>query len=567
MPRRTGLESDEVPSSKLQRIFEGVLGKALPSTTTTFFEAGGDSIGAIKLVSAIRTKYPDAAVTVKDVFDFPTVETMGGRLGLSELESTGGKSGEGDGEGSLNNRTSSKSGDETRFGGDEAVVRVWKEVLDVDTIPMDAPFSDLGGDAVTAVALANEVKRILPGFDAQVPEVEGRTTLRSMLKHLELHGDHGWIQHRSHVMTTDSNASSSKSTSEEMESIRHDELDCAATRDAPVPTTTTDGADLSSTVATLRELWCDILGIDNIALDVSFVEVCTDSTCVGQLVEKIRNVFPEASVVEADINIYPTLMLMAERINRSSDLETDIVELSQLSDLLSNIESYEPKPSVGCLVHVRSAQNNIAIVCFPGLGWMGGEFADFAEACIGLNVFIVSPNEFSKDLVFVTKTIANEIASLGASTVILLGHSMGGHIAGLTAESLQLDHSKETTVVMLDSYHSEHLSSAQASDIDLIAKRLFGRRKLMDAATIERFRRNSTVMCNWASQGLLQTTWKNVIVVEAEGSVVGRRRVTTNVDQTYVVANSTHYSILDSPNVFHIVVIVFALIKESMGAT
>jgi hypothetical protein len=567
VPRRTGLESDEVPSSKLQRIFEGVLGKPLPSTSTTFFEAGGDSIGAIKLVSAIRNKYPEAAVTVRDVFDFPTVEAMGARLGLSEFECTGAKVREGEGEGLLTNRTSSKGGDETRFGGDEAVVRVWKEVLDVDTIPMDTPFSDLGGDAATAITLANEVKRIRPGFDAHVPEVEGRTTLRSMLKHLELHGDQGWIQRRSHVMTTDSNATPSRSTSEESDSIRHDKLDGAGARDGQVPPTTSDAVDLSSTVATLHELWRDVLGINNIALNVSFVDLCADSSCNGQLVEKIRNVFPEASFVEADINIYPTLTLMSERITRTSELRTDIVELSQLSDLLSNIESYEPKPSVGCLVHVRSAQSNVAVVCFPGLGWMGGEFADFAKTCIGFNVFIVSPNEFSKDLIFVTKTIANEIASLGASTVVLLGHSMGGHIAGLTAESLHLDHSKEATVVMLDSFHSEHLSSAQASDIDLIAKRLLGRHKVTDAATIERFRRNSMVMCNWASHGLLRSTWKNVIVVEADRSVVGRRRVTTNVDETYVVTNSTHYSILDSPYVLHIVDIVSALIKESTGAT
>ena len=53
--------------------------------TTTFFSLGGDSVSSIRLVSAVRTLYPGVQFSVKDVFDNPTLEGMGGRL-LKQLD-------------------------------------------------------------------------------------------------------------------------------------------------------------------------------------------------------------------------------------------------------------------------------------------------------------------------------------------------------------------------------------------------------------------------------------------------------------------------------------------------
>jgi acyl carrier protein len=120
--------------------------------SSSFFDVGGDSISAIRLVSAIKKEFPDAAFTVKDVFEYPTIEAMATRLGLDEVALMGG------------------IGEDCAV--DEVVVptevistpdleklrEVWRDVLKVEFIDNDASFFVIGGDSISAIRLVSGVR-------------------------------------------------------------------------------------------------------------------------------------------------------------------------------------------------------------------------------------------------------------------------------------------------------------------------------------------------------------------------------------------------------------------------
>ncbi|WP_279107624.1 condensation domain-containing protein, partial [Gordonia paraffinivorans] len=63
----------------IAEIFADVLGLDAVSVTTSFFDAGGNSLAATRLAARIG-RMLDAAVTVRDVFDEPTVRGLAGRF-------------------------------------------------------------------------------------------------------------------------------------------------------------------------------------------------------------------------------------------------------------------------------------------------------------------------------------------------------------------------------------------------------------------------------------------------------------------------------------------------------
>ena len=63
---------DNAIETKLVKIWEDVLGKKGISVTDNFFEVGGHSLSAIRLISQIHKEF-DAGITLKDIFDKPVL--------------------------------------------------------------------------------------------------------------------------------------------------------------------------------------------------------------------------------------------------------------------------------------------------------------------------------------------------------------------------------------------------------------------------------------------------------------------------------------------------------------
>jgi acyl carrier protein len=79
---RTGRGPGSAREEKLCRLFAEVLGLPDVDPEDGFFDLGGHSLMATRLVSRIRAEF-DVEVPIQAVFEAPTVELLAGRLGAA----------------------------------------------------------------------------------------------------------------------------------------------------------------------------------------------------------------------------------------------------------------------------------------------------------------------------------------------------------------------------------------------------------------------------------------------------------------------------------------------------
>jgi acyl carrier protein len=421
----------------LKAVFEAVLRKALETTSMSFFDAGGDSIAAIKLVSAIRNKYPYATLTVKDVFDFPTIEAMASRLGL-----------------------------------------------DGDVAP----------------------------------------------------DSHGVADTEGHVKELD------------------DVVD--------------DGSS-SEASNKLRAAWRDVLKVDSVKDDDSFFDMGGDSISAIRLVSDIRLEFPESSFTVKDAVQYPTLGEMLKHvIRRSGGALVDEVEVSTISTSLTNHSdghSLQHLNASTSFTKLRRSHSRQTVICFPGLGWLGGEYADFVEVSNGYNVLLANNPRGSEKVEELVARVGDEIATRGDERLILVGHSMGGLVAYRVAEYLGGKASVLIDVIMIDTHLPVTRQDDGGIETVAIVERLLGGKDMVTSATRGRFKRNASLMNTWVMRKELEVTTEEAIVIEAGESSAEGRRVKVAAEMTFNVPGADHFSILKWPHVLNVVAVVRNLLAKDSG--
>jgi FkbH-like protein len=121
--------------SKLIQIWEEILDRQNIGTQDDFFEAGGDSILAIRLMIEIEKAF-HRRFEISKLASHPTIEALAQELGTSN------------GVGA------------TQAGAVEAeLVRIWQEVLDLENIGLRDDFFEIGGDSILAIRLMIEIEK------------------------------------------------------------------------------------------------------------------------------------------------------------------------------------------------------------------------------------------------------------------------------------------------------------------------------------------------------------------------------------------------------------------------
>ena len=184
LPQNKHSQPSHSPNSQLARVVSTILGVESIDSNMSFFEAGGDSISAIKLVSAIKKEFPDAIFTVKDVFDYPTVEAMTSRLALGgptmrpEIH-------ESQVQEYTDDAVNFTPGKRTSLDL-EKLRGVWRVVLKVESIDDEASFFAVGGDSISAIRLVSGVRAAFPDRGLSVKDVFDHSNIAQMARFLGL---------------------------------------------------------------------------------------------------------------------------------------------------------------------------------------------------------------------------------------------------------------------------------------------------------------------------------------------------------------------------------------------
>lgn len=116
---------------KLVEIWQDLLEIDVVGIHDNFFELGGDSLLAIRLVSITRKRL-GIEIKIGDVFDYPTIAELAALLQnnpVTELE--------------------------------QKLVKIWQDLLEIDTIGIHDNFFELGGDSLLVIRLISIVRKYL----------------------------------------------------------------------------------------------------------------------------------------------------------------------------------------------------------------------------------------------------------------------------------------------------------------------------------------------------------------------------------------------------------------------
>jgi thioesterase domain-containing protein len=321
--------------------------------------------------------------------------------------------------------------------------------------------------------------------------------------------------------------------------------------------------------ARLARVWEAVLGTDKIDTTTNFFEAGGDSISAIRLVSDIRLEFPESSFTVKDAVQYPTLgEMMQHVIRRSGGALVDEVEVSTISRSLTNHSDGNSLPQLiesTSFTKLRRSHSRQTVICFPGLGWMGGEFADFVEVSNGYNILLANNPRGNEELQELVARVGDEIASRGHERVILLGHSMGGLVAYKVAEYLGGKVSVSIDVVMIDTHRPVPRQDDGGMETTAMVERLLGDKDMATAATRRRFKRNASLMNTWVMRKELEMTIAGAIVIEAGESSAEERRVKVATESKYNVPGADHFSILRWPHVLNVVAVVRNLLATDSG--
>jgi len=122
--------------SELIRIWEEVLDRENITTQDDFFEVGGDSILAIRLMIEIEKTF-HRRFEISRLASHPTIQALARELGASN------------------------SGDRAALTSavEAELVRIWEEVLDRENIGLRDDFFEIGGDSILAIRLMIEIEK------------------------------------------------------------------------------------------------------------------------------------------------------------------------------------------------------------------------------------------------------------------------------------------------------------------------------------------------------------------------------------------------------------------------
>jgi thioesterase domain-containing protein len=268
------------------------------------------------------------------------------------------------------------------------------------------------------------------------------------------------------------------------------------------------------------------------------------------------------SLTVNDVLGSPTLgEMLDDIIRRSNRSVVDHVEISKISKALSSGSNLNDSGSLveGCaLTKLRNSHSNDSIICFPGLGWLGGEFSDVVEFSLGCNVFVAKQPHPGEELKSLVARVGQEIAGSKDGPLVLLGHSMGGLVASKVAQHIRENTGRCVDVVAIDTHRAVPLNSLNVQKtVDL----LLGQSGTVPSTTLRRFASNAHLMNHWVERQQLTTSCRGAIVIEAGESTAQERRVKGAVHASFHVPRANHFTILKWPHVLNVV----SVVKDLLG--
>ena len=297
----------------------------------------------------------------------------------------------------------------------------------------------------------------------------------------------------------------------------------------------------------------------------NFFDAGGDSITAIRLVSRIREEFPDSCLTVRDILENPTIDQMMERVvERSGGIVVD-VEISKLARSLtirSGSNDNEEPDRVSFLTQLRRSRSRQTVICFPGFGWLGGEFAEFIEHSEGYGILLANNPRGNHDMNWLVTSIGDEIARRVDERLIFLGHSLGGLIACRVAEYLKPKECAPFHVVMIDSHQADSQQHSEGIDTSFMVERLLGSNGKVPSAARRRFERNASIMNSWIAQRKLETWCEGATSIEAGDSNAEARRIKVAPESTFKVPGADHFSILKWPHVFQIVAVVEILFDE-----
>jgi hypothetical protein len=316
---------------------------------------------------------------------------------------------------------------------------------------------------------------------------------------------------------------------------------------------------LSSNCKRMAHLWHVVLNLDSAGFtpDTSFLDVGGDSISAIRLVSAVRDANPGVAFTVNDVLDNPTLHGMAEKLsNLQSCGELDTVEIVSMSSSISEQNRARGYGQVSeehkYLLKVRQSRSKDVIVCFPGFGWLGGEFQQFSNIAVGFTVFIAQLIDSRMELVEVARSICREIVHLDCESVILVGHSMGGLVACEVVSELRKVGCGRTPLVLIDT-HSPHYEVPAMSDTDIrvAMDQLLGRGGSEYSTVKQKFMTNAKAMNRWETSGQMPCpTEYDAMIRVGVCSTPARDK---HPERSYLVVGADHHSILRMPYVSSVV--------------
>jgi thioesterase domain-containing protein/acyl carrier protein len=286
--------------------------------------------------------------------------------------------------------------------------------------------------------------------------------------------------------------------------------------------------------------------------DTTFFDVGGDSVSAIRLVSAIQEAFPGVRLTVKEVLLHPTLAKMWEIISLQQPTRAPRATGASLT---SRQHELDLVPGSRCLYKVRHSASDNIVVCFPGLGWLGGEFQELSAQLDGYSVYIAQMSQQTVSLPGIVRDISGEIGRLPAGKLTILGHSMGGRVAQEICASLKAPRFLDVKVVMVDTHvPADSTSPLSDTDIERVLQHTVGKVTQDIESIAKRFMKNAKTMQRWESRGELATVLKYDVMVRAD--VGGSGLAEDYPDRTYVIQGADHFSILQQPFVEEVVKLV-----------
>jgi pimeloyl-ACP methyl ester carboxylesterase len=315
-------------------------------------------------------------------------------------------------------------------------------------------------------------------------------------------------------------------------------------------------------------MWEAVLNLKTVAtaMDTTFFEVGGDSVSAIRLVSIIRAAYPGVAFTVKDVFDYPSLRKMMARLSQlTGSGACDTVEVVSITQTVadehgeSELESLEEMTRY--LLKVRRSTSNDVVVCFPGLGWLGGEFEALSNSLNGFSVYISQLRDPTLPIKKVLETICQEILQLKCERVILVGHSMGGLVAMQVRSLLHESGFSGIPLVMVDTHVPiKGRSPMSEMDIRVAMGHVIGSQGSELGSAKQRFATRARTMSAWEASGELGYSLDYDAMVR-----VGRGKIKVrdmHPERVFALEGADHFSVLRTPHVAKVVSVVRMLVDE-----